>query len=1117
MGKIYLNGIGYGGVSGPCEGDRVYIDRILLSGTHIADIIVNDVITPIYAPPGALNDVLVKTTGDNYVSVKSGDEARIDLSPLYLDKQDKLTAGNNITISNDNTISADKTTVSVTPNFNEGVLIGTITINSEGNNLYIPTNMLAGVIDVKINGTSVVNSDTHEAEINTSDIITAGTNIDITNGVISATDTTYTAGDNIDITNEIISANVPVLDVNVNGASVIDSEGIAQIKSYREVTQAEYNELPSTKLTDDILYAIIDGRSSTGGGTAFESYLNQGLVGKTGSSYVTCNLDKTLTPGYYLVFITDDDTTYSSAFEWAGTTLDLSVLGTLEITSTTAGLTQYDSPFRDIYCDILKINLEYNNLPAVDPDDKGKVLAVNNSGNWDVLNVEQVPDPLPYVDFDDNGKILQVVEGMWEAVEPPSSNEVPDPTVSDIGKVLKVTGEDTYAWGIDEGLPSVTSADNGKILKVTNGSWNKEDEKITTFNAIKQTINDNGIILQHYENSEIIDSTSFVLPYPIRVFDNGEPQITTVMGHDPDFEYVGFGTQLQFKLNYNHNLKRPLKTGYTLIDYVQNNKGSGWSDESGINTNNIWWLNYGETILSSIGTVVQPSNPGNYHDIHNVAGFYFRLTESLSNESLIPIFFLGNKVAVFLSMDDGDLIFYLYKKYGENWSTSIITLIENYTPQVDKEYCINCYAPFENYYFVSFGCEEDNIQTENKQIYLSNVDSCVIGISSGIQITGFNIKPNLATSSSAKKHFIVESKDINDNIIYSLYAEDPNNWDLEPLSIYNYNTIDSNLLLGETIEQGSIDTFVNVKGLRYRNPQKLANENEIWLKVNKSDLPKVTDDDNGKILKVTNGTWTKSTSNYLHLTGGTLTGNLVMDGSDIIVASNHGIEPAVNNTSNIGTLEKRYTNIYAHNFYATNGNKHLRLYKDDIVFDAETGFTADTWDGFNTSLKTAVTSAKDSVKQENTSSGGLYRILLSDTTNDNPYTGSVRKSNTLTYNPLNYQLVIGSAPNMDGGSIVPAWRGGGYLGTSDYSWGNSYISTMHGNRIVLSGYSQQTTSSTDIGSTSIIIKDEDNSTGNITSSLSLMKTDITLSGSNNTWDGTHTSLKATIQAILARL
>ena len=47
-------------------------------------------------------------------------------------------------------------------------------------------------------------------------------------------------------------------DVYVNGTSVLDSNKIAQIKSYKEVTQAQYDALPDTKLSDGILYCITD-------------------------------------------------------------------------------------------------------------------------------------------------------------------------------------------------------------------------------------------------------------------------------------------------------------------------------------------------------------------------------------------------------------------------------------------------------------------------------------------------------------------------------------------------------------------------------------------------------------------------------------------------------------------------------------------------------------------------------------------------------------------------------------------------------------------------------------------------------------------------------------------
>lgn len=49
-----------------------------------------------------------------------------------------------------------------------------------------------------------------------------------------------------------------VNDVLVNGVSVVDGNGDAQIISYKEVTQAQYDALPSSKESDGIMYAIKD-------------------------------------------------------------------------------------------------------------------------------------------------------------------------------------------------------------------------------------------------------------------------------------------------------------------------------------------------------------------------------------------------------------------------------------------------------------------------------------------------------------------------------------------------------------------------------------------------------------------------------------------------------------------------------------------------------------------------------------------------------------------------------------------------------------------------------------------------------------------------------------------
>lgn len=62
-----------------------------------------------------------------------------------------------------------------------------------------------------------------------------------------------------------------VVDVKVNGVSVVNANKVAEITSYKEVTQAEYDELPATKLTDGIAYFIKD---SGGSGIDFLKVVN---------------------------------------------------------------------------------------------------------------------------------------------------------------------------------------------------------------------------------------------------------------------------------------------------------------------------------------------------------------------------------------------------------------------------------------------------------------------------------------------------------------------------------------------------------------------------------------------------------------------------------------------------------------------------------------------------------------------------------------------------------------------------------------------------------------------------------------------------------------------------
>ena len=90
-------------------------------------------------------------------------------------------------------------------------------------------------------------------------------------------------------------------------------------------------------------------------------------------------------------------------------------------------------------------------------------------------------------------------------------------------------------------------------------------------------------------------------------------------------------------------------------------------------------------------------------------------------------------------------------------------------------------------------------------------------------------------------------------------------------------------------------------------------------------------------------------SNKLSLSGGTMTGDIITPGND-----SYGVKPATTNYGRIGTLDKRFYEMYASYLYATNGTKHLKLSNTDLVYAAKSGTTADTWDGTNTSLKTAL-------------------------------------------------------------------------------------------------------------------------------------------------------------------
>lgn len=111
------------------------------------------------------------------------------------------------------------------------------------------------VTDVEVDGVSVVNQQ-GVAKITTPN----ADNIDYDNqqSGLSATDVQSAL-------DELAQNSGKVKDVEVNGVSVLDAQNVAKIKSYKEVTQSEYNALPASKLTDNVMYCIKDA----GGADAF--------------------------------------------------------------------------------------------------------------------------------------------------------------------------------------------------------------------------------------------------------------------------------------------------------------------------------------------------------------------------------------------------------------------------------------------------------------------------------------------------------------------------------------------------------------------------------------------------------------------------------------------------------------------------------------------------------------------------------------------------------------------------------------------------------------------------------------------------------------------------------
>lgn len=159
----------------------------------------------------------------------------------------------------------------------------------------------------------------------------------------------------------------------------------------------------------------------------------------------------------------------------------------------------------------------------------------------------------------------------------------------------------------------------------------------------------------------------------------------------------------------------------------------------------------------------------------------------------------------------------------------------------------------------------------------------------------------------------------------------------------------------------------------------------------------------------------------------------------------------------------------------SSSTKKLTIVANDITK------TNETWDGTNASLTTAVTNAKDTVKQNvlSTASTNSYKLLLSGSADASAHTEGVYKYSTLEFTPDNNESVFdGNALSMYNNSWETVIRLS--CGTSPY----------------------------------VYVKDSS------PKYLKVYNTDIVLgdwNGTSNTWDGTKTSLKEVLSDLKAKV
>ena len=183
--------------------------------------------------------------------------------------QKKLTAGANITISTNNVISAvntPATTVSIIPTYNTGTVLSTVNINGNNSYIYNPDTVFTGATST-VNGRKGLVPTPYTTDVNkvlygngswgalpqaTTVIANPASSPTATLEKLQVGNTIYEVGgggSDVSITPTFVDG-VKIADYEIDGVSGILKTPV------KEITQAQYDLLPSTKLTDNIVYYI---------------------------------------------------------------------------------------------------------------------------------------------------------------------------------------------------------------------------------------------------------------------------------------------------------------------------------------------------------------------------------------------------------------------------------------------------------------------------------------------------------------------------------------------------------------------------------------------------------------------------------------------------------------------------------------------------------------------------------------------------------------------------------------------------------------------------------------------------------------------------------------------